>query len=686
MIKNHTRVALTLALVLLGGIAEVSALTLGQIRGAALLGQPLQLSVQVQADGEDELNAACFAADVFYGDVRIESGRVTVITQPNAAMKSAVVRIATSARVDEPMVTVYLKAVCEQKTSRRYVLLSDLVSDTAPSATQEVSLAMQPAVAMANVESVPTAGTRNASTGSNVAHKTVAKRVATAKTTAKVDSGKPHVQSASVVPKVQSIAPHRSHLKLAPLDMSVERDLILKSSGELASSPAEDLQKRVEALAMWHALNASAEDVLRDEARLQLLEADFKRLGDITTKNKLALQDVTTRLEQSQSQRFANPLVYGLLLALLTCVAGIGFLWQKMRASVQGDIPWWGGADTAERAAADARQSLFHEEFADVQGGRALSKPPVTSLAVAEEPADASIAATLLDDVAPSSVAASPGTGFVDIDLEMGESVFSPASKLRTAAASVPASAAATTVSPQAPGNPEQVDFQPSISGVWRAVNTREMLDIRQQADFFMTLGRHDEAIHLLQTSIDNTDESNPLLYLDLLKIFHTLSRKTEFDKYRANFNNLFTGMVPEYATFNLAGVGLDAYSGVCRQIEALWPSDEVITFIERCLVRTPSEPLDAGFTVDAFHDLLMLHAVVRRIDAMAESGLVPFSAAAHTMPTSRATSPLPLIPTSISSGLDLDLSTGGGNLIDFDISDHALDPASTIDTLPPKH
>ena len=74
-----------------------------------------------------------------------------------------------------------------------------------------------------------------------------------------------------------------------------------------------------------------------------------------------------------------------------------------------------------------------------------------------------------------------------------------------------------------------------------KALNTREMLDVRQQAEFFMTLGQHEDAIGMLKDSIDGSPDSNPLVYLDLLRLLHTLGRKTEFDQYRDDFNALFT-------------------------------------------------------------------------------------------------------------------------------------------------
>ena len=36
------------------------------------------------------------------------------------------------------------------------------------------------------------------------------------------------------------------------------------------------------------------------------------------------------------------------------------------------------------------------------------------------------------------------------------------------------------------------------------------MLDIRQQAEFFMTLGQHEEALNLLEDHIRQSSQSNP--------------------------------------------------------------------------------------------------------------------------------------------------------------------------------
>jgi hypothetical protein len=159
-------------------------------------------------------------------------------------------------------------------------------------------------------------------------------------------------------------------------------------------------------------------------------------------------------------------------------------------------------------------------------------------------------------------------------------------------------------------------------------------------------------------------------VYLDLIKVFHTLSQKTGFYQYRDQFNCLFTGQVPEYANFNQQGQFLDAYPQVCEKIVALWPSDDALSYIEKCLVREPGVDQSEGFDLEAYRELLMLHGVVKRIVSESDSDLMPFSA--MKLPTvaaqESATAGIPL-NTSVGMSLDLDLSEPEpeNNLIEFD-------------------
>jgi tetratricopeptide (TPR) repeat protein len=256
----------------------------------------------------------------------------------------------------------------------------------------------------------------------------------------------------------------------------------------------------------------------------------------------------------------------------------------------------------------------------------------------------------------------------IDIDLPLAESAFADLGK------PMPALGVVATASLPLSKNADleqKPDFAHSVNSVLREINTQEMLDIRQQAEFFMALGQYDEAIGVLKTSINGSIDSNPLVYLDLIKVFHTLSQKTGFYQYRDQFNCLFTGQVPEYANFNQQGQFLDAYPQVCERIVALWPSDAALSYIEKCLVRDPGVDQTEGFDLEAYRELLMLHGVVKRIISESDSDLMPFSAMKLPTVTAQepATAGIPLNTSVVSMSLDLDLSEPEpeNNLIEFD-------------------
>jgi hypothetical protein len=108
----------------------VSALSLGELRGAAWVGQALDLRVTVQLDEPVNSDLSCFEAEVIYGEFPQPPGRVRVSLEPSSQAASTTLRIQSSNPVNEPVVTVNLKAGCAAKTARRYVLLADVPVST----------------------------------------------------------------------------------------------------------------------------------------------------------------------------------------------------------------------------------------------------------------------------------------------------------------------------------------------------------------------------------------------------------------------------------------------------------------------------------------------------------------------------------------------------------------------------
>jgi hypothetical protein len=245
---------------------------------------------------------------------------------------------------------------------------------------------------------------------------------------------------------------------------------------------------------------------------------------------------------------------------------------------------------------------------------------------------------------------------------------------------------------------PPQPEFVNSNFVAIKTINTKEMLDVRQQAEFYMALGQHDEAVQLLESNIKDSTDANPLIFLDLLNILHTLSRRVEFERYREVFNLQFTGRILDYANFHAEGKGLDANEDICQQIVVLWPSEYTIDYIEQCLVRTPEDDPEQGIDLEAFKDLLLLYGVLRRLDQSNEA-YMPFSTSKTAPVPSKtlshdyddasskdaASPPLPVIdldsqPADIDVDINLDL--GPGLDIDLDVSEKLAKPEKPSNNL----
>ena len=241
------------------------ALQLGKHRGAAVMGQPLNITVQATVDSADELTAACVEAEVFYADSRVQKSRVRISTEKSAVnTQDAVIRIQSSQPIDEPVVTVYLRSICQQKLEKRYVVLADMLSEPAASASPlaRVAPSQRGFAAASGGPSAPTAAAaaaeREARQSQREARRSErearrAERVANAGTTQPAEAQSNSVvnkKSLALAEKAQkSEKPEKpekpekqtSRLKLEPLDLLAERDPALKSSAELRSAPSTEI-------------------------------------------------------------------------------------------------------------------------------------------------------------------------------------------------------------------------------------------------------------------------------------------------------------------------------------------------------------------------------------------------------------------------------------------------------------
>lgn len=643
---------LTLLAALLGCVLPASAVTLGRLKGSALLGQPLEVVATVEFAAGEPVSVECLTATVSYGAIPLAAGQVAVTQVPGGREQTLSVLISTTAVVNEPVVNVTLSVGCGQRASRQYVLLSDLASD--PSAGSLPTRAALSATGNAQGTSVPEANTARPA----VSPTKTTKPAASSSSFNKADGVNPQVSQGLVrAPSAEKNSLRDNGRKQGALKLSSPAASVGSGASKSAIraedlAAIEDLTRRVEAISEWKASKEEQTAAPKVDESLAVLQQSLTALQIVTAKNTKDLQLVAQAVEASEAKSNTGNWLYAAFGLVFLALAGLAWALLQSRRTAGEPAPWWGPTH--------ANEALAGPRAPQSTNGMAVPPP------------------------------ASAPTESKEVDIDLGTA---PVALVTTASAlSSPKIAEIKRV--------DKRDFAQSASAHLRSVNTKEMFDVRQQAEFFMALGQHDEAIQVLEGSNVDSEESNPLVLLDLLRILHTLSRRAEFDRYRTEFNATFTGLVPVYAKFAEEGNGLDAYPAILKQLQSLWPSDDAQDYLEQCMVRTPDDDAETGFDLDAFRDLLMLHAVLRRLDTTElDSDLAPFSANrtssaaldSNVAPLSEPTAfltgadddgaQLPELPpvdsmapdkgaaaNTFNLDLDLELPADASNLIEFDL------------------
>lgn len=607
-----------------------SAASLGRHSGAAVIGRPLDVRVQALATGEEDLSAQCLKAEVFFGDNAVGPASVRTSVQRSAPDAEASVRIQTTIPVNEPIVSVQVRVGCNAPYSRRYVLLADPLSEpaAAPIVSAEPSaVASPPQGSVAEALSPQTPARPSARTASPPEPARAAAAAgalnadrppAAPRSSATPRPSKP----ASVVRRPVEPAAPAPRLQLDPVDvnLAIERDPVLRLSLSLLSESTSNEQERAAAAQLWKALNASPEDILRDAQKLAVLEAEAKGLREQEARNKAALQDLEAQVEQSRYLSWMAYLLGGLLLASL-----LGLYLMSRRQS---------GAKSATGAA--QKDWWAAGAGAAAQGGKLDPK-------VSDEPRkkDAEL----------------------DLDLDLGDE----SDLMALEAARGLGDSGAVPLS-----NQDQKEFRGSQLGVSRSVATEELFDVQQQSDFFVSLGEFDQAIGVLRTHIAESSEPGALAFLDLFKLYHQLGRRDDYEKLRLEFNRKFNAGAPPFDQYSGKSRNLESYETAFGRIQALWPQPRVLDVIENSIFRDAADPESEVFDLEAYRELLLLHAIAKEViqrDAKTTSdfqhtAIRPLKAAASGAgaalaadPVDRVTEPSDDIPhASPRLGLDVDL------------------------------
>jgi hypothetical protein len=653
--------ACALSLLVLCLPMTADALSLGRSRGAAIVGRTLDMSVLASMETQEPTpDASCFSTEVFYGDTRIPGPNVT-LTPLRSSPNELILRVQSSRPIDEPFVTLYVRTTCGSTSlSRKYVLLADSPSEPA-SAAQSIAPVLAPIEPRLPQVSPQSGGTSTSSGArssglavggvSDAASRALDRQAAlearrlerqlqrglsgSAESFANADGS-----FASPAPSAAAIARRKARLEAAaerraqaraaaPAQPPVSRgDRLalspslgsstqaasgrmnvdvsesaggrgpnLRSSAELLTQPSTDEKTRTQAAALWRMLSSSPQDLLRDADRLKALEAEVRTMSALTVRQTQELGTVKADLAKAKTEKFANPLVYGLG-ALSLASLGFGlWAWRRRQTSAAaGPAPWWGDADKMPASEAQGPRASSVVRPSDAALGKKIK---TTGFASAEK-AQSLEPMSGLTNYAPISVVEDSQSGFDSFNAESGNAVN------RTAPARSPRGARAGM-------DAADSGYGAAVGGSGNRVNAEELFDIQQQADFFLSLGQHDQAIDVLQNHISENLETSAVAYLDLFDIYHKVNKREDFDALREEFNRVFNAQVPEFDNYGRTSRGLEEYAPAMQRIQALWPSAKVLDVIEESIFRKPDRD-NQPFDLTAYRELMLLYGVAKEI------------------------------------------------------------------------
>ena len=387
---------------------------------------------------------------------------------------------------------------------------------------------------------------------------------------------------------------------------------------------------------------------------------------------------------------------------------------QLAQAESGGGLQWWLGAAvlllsglalwlTLRLAAARRAQRAAWQMAAD-EARRAHAhtesptRPPTSAMAFVHSEFEPSQSGVLRGAPAPAWPPPAPPDGFAPSQPPDEGPVTRPPSPLvvrsfrgpstgaaAAHAAGEGASAMQTTAVLPPPGRAEAAGP--------RDVSIDELMDLEQQAEFFVVLGQDDAAIDLLVEHLRHTGGGSPLPYLKLLEIHRRRGDRSDYERMRARFNHRFNAYAPEWEVDLHSGRMLHEYPGVLHRLAQVWPRPlDSMAELEAMMFRKSRGEV---FDLPAYREVLFLYTVARDLldRGSAETGTVDLLLPMADGGAFSTTSPAPFLDLGRDSGqASLDFEDRPTAPVDLDLSFEGeratsiFDPLQEAPTHPRRH
>jgi len=620
------------------------ALGFGPTRNLTTLGQPLNFAATLVVDADETVSRDCVNAEVFAGDNPVAARHVRAVLEATRDPGQRIVRVTTSIAIDEPVVTLEVSIGCASRVSRRFVAFID-------------PPAMHLAETVAPSETVPLPGSRidsQVAALADIARQADASRRRGERQTRGDDSERPArpprraprapaavvVASAAPVadtkPGKQAAATRRNESKtrtalaaaprtggarlqldppriLAALRLPAPTPTALlavpattaPATAAAAAAPAsaplvlaraetDPLLAQVAAAAAA-AAGASMPALTPAQERMQLLEAEVARMRGEAEATQQTVAALQARVRQAEEARFRNVLVYVLAATTLLGLLAAALLWwlrprQRSRAR-------WFEAQARQQAHAAARAGLS------------------TSAGLASQPAPLSRPLVLTPPRGPPAAATAPLRSGQTSGWNSG-----PSSLMPTTQHSAIGGLEVTTVLGPELSRPSVEPFGGGGASLrsGNELTMEELIDLEQQAEFFVVLGQDEAAMTLLESYIEGQGKS-PLPYLQLLEIHQRRDDREAFDDLRHVFNERFHANAPDWSLNLHRGRSLEDYPQAVALVQSLWSTPlSAMQALDGLLFRR--EAGEETFDFPAYRELLVLYSIAREISENVET------------------------------------------------------------------
>ncbi len=604
----------------------VSAIGWARAQQGAVLGQQLDFSAALRLDPGDSIAPECVTAEVMVGDQRLPPGAVRVLVD-GSSPETLAMRVLSATAVDEPVVAITLSIGCPARMSRRFVLLADppALSPTASMALapqmSQMSQMSQTAQALLLAQA-DRSGARPALDPPDAPAAAVAQAPRAGRST-QPDARPPRPAASTRKPARPAVAPPAvapvARLRLDAAD-PIARPGPAAANAAAASAPGV-VEEAIQAVALAaSATRAAASAASAADSRIALLE---RSIGDLRIEARANRDLVAQMRERLAAAEGGSRWTLPLLLAALALAGLVLWLAWRLRVLQREQQAAWRRAAAAEAApqrgpVATSQLPLVTSELhlptlpaagaAQTAAARGAPWPTVVP-PVPQVPLVPLVPRTSGANSRSLSPATMPQTTQPQQPRPRPQPAAPPRPAVLPAVAVAPAVAPPTAVAAN-----ERTQVLPPQAlpddGSPRDVSIEELLDLEQQAEFFVVLGQDDAAIDLLVDHLRNTGGGSPLPYLKLLELYRRRNEREAYERTRTRFNHRFNAYAPEWNADLQQGRALEDYVGVLPRLQQVWPRPlDAMAELEALLFRKSRGEL---FELPAYREVLFLYSLAR--------------------------------------------------------------------------